>query len=595
MIYDQLRDFIINTVFDLGKDTLVKKYEKKQLVSIIEDYLARKESHHEIASLAEEIDFEGFCGFVQTDTFKRLMFQRMDGSEEERGRARDSLWKQAMEYAHADTEAKRRAVAKFITDVSDIIQNFFVSQLGHGEHILAARVEDTILKDNEEKHHEVMSTLERIEKKRENSIDIYLSLLADGDIRGAEELLNNIVQTGNLLHQVKGFYKFGAVTVNGETRLISIPTSEQALKLYPPNVVLDGEVSVDGKQMSKEEMAKYSYDHQKPICVKIKNATAYLGDKIDPAQVTAEGYIGKEYLLIPPPLSKTYDCSIFVGEKEFYSHVLIQVVEKKDNGALVFSNRNQQDAEVLFEFEYVKNRLLDHHFANEDSNAKQTLRFDRFLKAASIGQKEIRIFDKEANQTMISWIPKAFTPEAELGTIDNDIDLLERIVSVEEYYDREFDYRERVTQEELNYLYYLSEMIMKEHYQGTWEAYSDRVRVSDKLRELFEKSNGEYGYIYGVGEVEDKLFGETLNFKFLRIMNHARIVDFEKKKQQLKYADNGDTMKLHYLPVDEPGIAIDIPLNLVLERADNEIRNQILNNDGMVLMSTEKKSEDGNQ
>lgn len=112
MIYDQLRDFIIGTVLDLGKDTLVKKYEKKQLVSIIEDYLAHKESYHKMASLAEEINYEGFCEFVQTDTFKRLMCQRMDGADEEKGRARDSLWKMAMEYAHADTEAKMQTAIR---------------------------------------------------------------------------------------------------------------------------------------------------------------------------------------------------------------------------------------------------------------------------------------------------------------------------------------------------------------------------------------------------------------------------------------------------------------------------------------------------
>lgn len=577
----EIKDLILGMVFDLGKDKLIKKYGEMKLRKMISDYLDRC-----FPIISDDIDFEGVISFLRSSSFQNLLMERIDGDAWQRSRARESIRIQAISYSHAEKDNSKKQVGKLIADISDIIQNFFVSQLGHGDHILAARVEDTILTDADEKHKEQMELLKSIDKKQSSSMEQYTELLRNGQIQEAEKILNMFVSAGDSIHPLRNYYKYGTVTLNGENRLFSIPLSEKALELYPPHVIVNGEATVDGKHLSGDKMMKYSYDHQMPICIRIADATAYLGDIRDPSQLMAERYVGKEYYLVPPSLSGVFDCKIMVGEQEFYPNIQMQIVEKKENDDLVFSNRNQDDPDVVFEFEYSKGILKDHQFYIRESNAKRALLFDRFLKAAS-APVEISVIDKSKEQVMISWIPKAFTPDAEFGTIDDEIDLLERIVCVEEYYHKQFNYSE-ISQQEFNYLCYLSEMIRNEQYAGTWKSHSDEIRVSDKLRSFFENTNGEYGFIYGVGEVEDKLFGELISFKFLRIMNHAKMVNFEKKKRQIELADNGETMKLSYVPVDDPGRMIDLPLDLVLEHADPELRDQILKGDGIEVIPSVK-------
>ena len=51
--------------------------------------------------------------------------------------------------------------------------------------------------------------------------------------------------------------------------------------------------------------------------------------------------------------------------------------------------------------------------------------------------------------------------------------------------------------------------------------------------------------------IEAELFGQTLRFAIIRRIDHAKIEDYEKVKAKLAVLDDGDEIKLKYVPSDD--------------------------------------------
>lgn len=583
MLLGQLRDYIIGSVFDLGKETLVKKHNNEKLISLIEDYLSREVRFNELATQAEEIDYDGFCSFVSSETFKKLMIQRIDGNTDERRRARESLWNQAVEYAHADTEEKRRKVAKLFTGISDIIQDFFVSQLGHGEHILAARIEDHV----SAAHEDLATRIDRLEEKTNTTLDCFTEMVRNRDMTGAAGVIDSFLHAADTYHDLKGYYRFAPMTVGDHTSLYSLPLSQEALKKYPPNLRVEEETTVCGKKMPRDKALEYAIKHQVPVHIEITKATAYLGNQVDPAQGPAEAVIGKRYDYLPPPLSPIYDCRIVVDNALCYQHIELSIAELLEDGTYVLNNRKQSNSDLIVEFKYRENNLIDTHFEIKNGTTQQLLDFDRFTKCAANGAT-VEIINNKTDESIVMWIQEESLAQSQFGTIDDEIDLLERILCVEQHYETRFEIT-TISQKDYNYLCFLSDMLNGKRHYGEWEVFDLELKVTDKLKNLFENCDGEFGALYGPVEVEDTLFDKTLGYRFFRFLSRAKMIDFERKKKQVELADIGESVKLKFSPMDNPGKVMDVPLQEILDNVDAETRKEIEENDELVLIPPKKR------
>lgn len=385
-------------------------------------------------------------------------------------------------------------------------------------------------------------------------------------------------------HVLRKYYHTGFMPVGEKRRMVSIPRSEEAIKMYPPRIELEGKLSLGGKPIDRltDKVIDYSFRHQIPLDFSVIGAKKYLGNELDPYQAEAELYNEGQYSFSPPPLSSVINCEIIVGDTVFYNNIELMIVEILEDGAEVIANKNQASADIRLSI-IVKDKMARKIKTYvEDATNKQLLQFNKYIKAMNEGAKAV-IRNKRNNTVMMQWRSDNISCETHFKTIEEEIDYLERIVCIEEYFGITLLMNE-ITQTDFEKVMFISDIIRGKTRNGTWKLFELTESVSPELKQFLKDSNGEFGCIFGPTTYTDQLFGEQISLALFRFLSEARIVDFERKQKQVELSDTGERVIIKFEPLDSEGQMEELSELTVLENFDKETRERIKNNPSIVFV-----------
>ncbi|MCM1148890.1 MAG: hypothetical protein NC319_02220 [Butyricicoccus sp.] len=566
-------DYLVGLALDAGKDKLKDKVDEQKLRSALQNYIEQHRKYNEVCTLAEEIDFQGLVEYIELNLLSSVNNRLFAPRKKDRGKARNNIVEAAIVYSKADTNQAKYRVAKCINDCFDIISEFYASKILEKECLLASEIVDAVEDNTQEIAEALTQTIfSRVDNLEENlvnaslfSIDKAVQLAETGNLSAIEAGVTKVLNHISLSHPVHPHYGY---TYIGE-KLQSKPLTKEARKLFPPRYVLTGTMRFGDTYYtnSDESPLNYAYRHQLPIIMEVSKAVKYLGDIPDPIQSEAEKLTGKEILALPPEFPPAFPCSIKVGDTVFFDYILLRTQEILDNGIYVISNKEQ---DIHFHFEVRINLNVpsrpDFTININHANNHEMLNYVNFMKALS-EVKDIHIYVLEAGQDIIAGYIEDMEYKTGFTSVDEEIDFLERICVIEDYFKVKLNPSGDISKEEYDCVIYISNLVKKDEVITAWSEMTFTGILDQHFREGLIAMDSEFCMFSYVGTDKIELFGASLEFRLKRILKCAYIVDYEKVKKKAEILDDGESIKIIFR-AGEDNSAIDT-LNMPDEPLDH--------------------------
>lgn len=160
MLGELLSEYVATIGFDVLKDRITDKMDRHKLGLLIEQYLDRKQVENYNCTLAEEIDFEGFCNYARSDMIEDIKKCVFSAGEKQKQLKAD-IANRANYFARAKSKISEHRVEKLTSDIIDILINFYRNfKNDNGMLLLVWEIEcklDNMLKD-------VGSSIEKVQE-----------------------------------------------------------------------------------------------------------------------------------------------------------------------------------------------------------------------------------------------------------------------------------------------------------------------------------------------------------------------------------------------------------------------------------------------
>ena len=563
-------EYIAGLGLELIKMKISKKIDEKKLHSKLSDYIRRQQKYNEICTLAEEVDFQGLVEYIQVNLIDDAYRSIFSVRSTERGAARKQVVDAAICHSNAHTEDAKRRVAKLICSCINIIKGFYRSGITKQDYILAAEIVDAVHADTEEI---VAGATNRVEEK----VDSFITTLSNGSMYSMPNMIQD-VKSGKLGQVATQFTKafdhisvehplypyYGYTWKNGD--LISVPRTADATKIHPPKYVFNGTVRSGNHYFNDAsiDLADYAYRHQITLTMNVTSAKKYLGTLEDPSQAEVSNWIGKELQAKPPAFPPAVPYSIMVNDTVFYEYVLMRLQEVMDDGTLIIGNREQIDSPILLELaakmpesnvddpEGVPVSGSEANFTVKIHGAthKEYLNYVKFMKAL-YDTKFLRVHALNYGKDMFAGRINTFKYNTGFQSVEEEIDFLERICAIEDYFHIQMTLDGDISEEEYDTVVWVSKLITQDEVESKWSEATCTGILDQRFREKLVELDCEIHTFSYVGNIVVNLFGATFEFRHMRTYKCAIIQDFEKIKRKAEVLDDGDEIKIIFKPGDD--------------------------------------------
>ena len=539
-------DFIAGIGLEMVKDKIINQSSSREIQERIRNYLKKQSSLNFYALLEEEIDFEGLSDYIRGNMIEDIKL-RCFGNKRERGLARESLVSKARIYASAKIDISTKRTIKIVTDIADVLYQYYRSKVNSDLLFIANESEESIQEEHVETRELVISKSEHLENLIRNntvlSLDNSLNQIAVGNINDVENNLGSYMNAISSKHTL--FPNFG-FRMTKENKITSVALTEDAKIKYPEKFqITASNVKIGNRPITdtSSDILEQAYRHQLPIYLEVKNAQKYLGDSLDPIQREAEEMVGTTAIMRPPEFPKAFPCCVKIGEEIVAPYILLRLKEILDNEIRVITNDEQKNFpfRIVIKISPCTSNFTFTITPSNPSN-KENLMYKKFLKRAKNGV-DVSVWLLEENQCFLHGIVEYSTDE----DLDDEIDFLEKITRIEEYFSEIIEVPEKVTRGEWNVIVHLYNLINGE-YRGDMNTVNFTFELSDENRERFlELTDRDYVIAYtaeGVFSVFDKKFVLPIfrEYKLVKIDNLERL------KKKVDILDNGDQLKIVYVP-----------------------------------------------
>lgn len=161
-----LAQYAATVGLDVYKDKLTDKIDEATLKKLIGKYLQRETERNYNSTLAEEIDFEGFCNYAKTNMIEDIQNYIFSDSKDQEMFKRDIISK-SIHYAQASNRISEHKVTEMALDLVGILYNFYRSfRTSNGALLLAGEIERKL--DN--MLDEIVSAIDRSHKDLNTTI-----------------------------------------------------------------------------------------------------------------------------------------------------------------------------------------------------------------------------------------------------------------------------------------------------------------------------------------------------------------------------------------------------------------------------------------
>lgn len=141
MIGDFLAEYAATIGLDVFRDKLTEKMDQANLKRLIEKFLQIEKNRNYDSTLAEEIDFEGFCNYARSKMIKDIQnYIFSDSKDQEISKA--NIINKSIHYARANNRISERKVTEMALDLLDILYHFYRNfKTPKGTLLLAGEIE----------------------------------------------------------------------------------------------------------------------------------------------------------------------------------------------------------------------------------------------------------------------------------------------------------------------------------------------------------------------------------------------------------------------------------------------------------------------
>lgn len=171
-------------------------------------------------------------------------------------------------------------------------------------------------------------------------------------------------------------------------------------------------------------------------------------------------------------------------------------------------------------------------------------------------EKDLHIYVLEARQDIIAGYINDMEYRTGFTSIDEEIDFLDRICTIEDYFKVELTPAGTISEDEYHCVIQISDLVRNNEVNITWSEMTFTGILNQHFREDLMTMDKELYMLTYIGTGEVKLFGAVLAFRFMRSLKCAHIVDYEKVKKKAEVLDDGDTIKITFR-AGEDSSAID--------------------------------------
>lgn len=542
-------DCIENIGFDMVKGKIKSVDEEKAIRTRLKSFLERQARINEVCSRDEEIDFEGLANYIQ-DSMIEDVKDRLFGDKETRARARTAIRGKAVEYSRASTRLSAQRAIQIAETSIDILKAFYRGRTNRDLRFITAEIEDTVSAVTDEQTETLLNRIDQAERNIGESnllsLDSNFTLAKTGKLSVVEDNLSSFMKGISAAHTLFPHYGFA---LENSDKLISIPLSSEAVKLYPPRFDITvssvrlGDTFVD--QIDSDVLSR-SYRHQIPIEIDIDTVEKYLGNILDPSQHEAEELAGSHVVVTPPPFPPAFPCSFSVDGVTYFEYVLLRTTEILDDGTAIITNDEQPNRpyDIQLTYNHLQKQFSFNIHLLSPTNADLLL-YNKFVTYAERGG-EIQIKALELNEVFVRG--PANRSGAELTDLSKEIQFLEMIVKIEECYQCQINIPKAITRDEYDTINHLYILLTEGEFKGNWTKMDFEFIVSQQTKhrvsDLLEATYTLWYYC----QAEIDVFGQTLLLPMRRRIEGAQVFELERTKRKAEVLDEGDSLKIKYIP-----------------------------------------------
>lgn len=550
-----IKEYIVDIGFEAVKDKLKSEVSARQLRQRLTNYIERQSKVNMYCTTDEELDFERLASYVMNelidDAKKRLL-----GTHQEREIARKTILNKSITYAQANTKLSRDRTVKFIDDVMNILRDFYRGKTNSDLLFVAAQIEDTtsnlIARQTDKINNEISASEKRIVEKINcalpYSLEANMNLIKEGNIAQAESNIEDYLNAIGSTHCLRQHYRFEFEYKTG--RLYSKPLTEDAIRQYPPKLLCTGTVQISGKYIDKLDtgVLEYAYRHQLPITLNVETAKKYLGDIEDPIQHEAEDAIGQSFVVPPKPFPPAFPCSISVEQNVAFDYVLFRTQEILDDGTIIASNTEQTDFPFQFTLAVkLEERRVSISIATKKPNNQSLLKYARFVKHIMDGL-DISIRVLSSGAILAKGVFNKVEYSLNNESLEKEIDFLEKIVSIEEYFNESLCIPEDITTDDFFIVSYMATLIKGDIRIASWEKLEDEISLTDDLKQKILSATEESFPLTYLGSISVSLYGKVYELPIIRTFSSAKYFELDRLKAKANVLDIGDKIKLVFVP-----------------------------------------------
>lgn len=568
-VMESILGHIVDLGYEAADKTVKDKYDESRLKEILTEFITSQKTYFGLDSLDTEIDYRGLFEYIKHSFIDEVSERIYDTDSKKRGKARQNIIDQAIEFSSATTEEAKASIKKLIGSCLDMYRQFYRKQLPRSVSVIAGDVTDSINSHTDAAVSDIKNELKSIKTSVAAIGGTERYLLGqtkiearDGKLDTISERLSEQLDIASTAHPLKPYYAF--VYNNQTRRLESVPTSEEAVRKYPTSYKVTGTINLsklglDAKNINilsnPKALGDYMFRHQVPIEMDVKEIRKYLGDVLAPDQpdlsqgnstMTAE----------PAEFPEAVPCSIKVDGEVFFDYVLIRIQEILDDGTFVIGNKEQceqggfpyhVDINVLPLPEDSSVGVSRFNVTIKNAKNKEYLKYLRFMKAASNGGV-VSVHILSADQDFIAGKIGDVKYSGGTEILDGEMNLVERVCRIEDYTHKEIEIPHDIADEDYTALYYLSELLDHKQCSGKWNEWSVRVIITPKVKAAFQSFDNTTNTFAEVIPGTFDIFGEQVTVDIMRTMREARIADYDRTLEKIRIGDDGDVVLLRMIP-----------------------------------------------
>lgn len=276
---------------------------------------------------------------------------------------------------------------------------------------------------------------------------------------------------------------------------------------------------------------------------------------IDPIQHEADKIIGETIVLHPKPFPPAFPCCISLDDDVMFDYVLFRTQEIMDDRTVIISNREQTNYPFRIKMTAnLQTQQTTYSISTVNPSNEELLQYLRFLKRASSGAVIVilvLLFGKELAKGKCGNL----NYRSDFDSIDDELAFLEKIVTIEHYFNEQITIPEEIYQDDFDTISYLATLIQGNECTGSWNKLEFSVPLTEDLQNRIAKTDDTKFCLSYVGSISVTLYGKTFELLAIKTFDSVKYQNIERLKQKAEVLDVGDDIKLSFLPGnDQSGI-----------------------------------------